>query len=369
MSSEQTTFPGAFNGALNAELLAHGFECLGDSLVITCVETDNLFWASSGFTEKLPVIAEGGREKLLEAFPTLGCRLAGAAKGGEQKGTIDSLHTNDNGRLLLFSVDYTRLEATCFLLRFQDLSDKATESQRYLEDREQLFSMSRTLGVSEMATALAHELNQPIGTLSNLLEGMKTRLHGDDELLYAINLAQQQTRFSADVITRIRDYTRKKKPNWQAINLEKLVSDSLALLDWELTRSHIKVSVNFDEVVSKPAVIKGDHLMLQQVIINLVRNAMDSINSNPTGAAELIVNCFYVNEDARVSIQDTGRGFPESQQDQLFVPFSSTKPTGMGIGLNICRSFIELHNGRIWLDPRDGGGCIASISLPTLAGH
>jgi len=345
-----------------------GIKCIGDIMVLVALETEPLLWFSDSFQVAFPSICQSGKSALFKAFACLEANLIFLASEKQTvSGTIESIHCSLDEKIRLYNIDYSKIESDFFLLRFNDLSGKATETKRYLEDREQLFSMSRTLGVSEMATALAHELNQPIGTLNNLLEGMKSRLPANSDLHYAIQLAQQQTRFSADVITRIRDYTRRKKPKLAVIGVGKLVNESIALLDWELTKSSVKTTIQIPDIKVVDIKISGDYLMLQQVLINLLRNSIDALLLKLPDERNVQVVAENDSNNVLIKIIDTGSGVTDEQKEKLFLPFSSTKPTGMGIGLNICRSFIELHQGRLWLDKNELGGCTAFITLPLVS--
>ena len=343
-----------------------GLERLGDALVLVSRQFNSLFWCSKAFSVAFPEIARLGCEALFECFNTLEDSLNNHLAQHQDAGRLDIVHGYINGEAKLYSVDFSTADNGNVLLRFNDLAEQATESKRYLEDREQLFSMSRTLGVSEMATALAHELNQPIGTLNNLLEGMRSRLPANSDLHYAIGLAQQQTRFSAGVITRIRDYTRRKKPKFALLNINTLLNECVALLDWELTRAQIKVAFDVEPDLSSRESIKGDHLMLQQVLVNLLRNAMDALHTTLPDSRQITVGAALKDGNVVIAISDNGCGITEEQKQRLFLPFSSSKPDGMGIGLNICRSFMELHHGRLWLDQNKFSGCTAFVSLPVL---
>jgi signal transduction histidine kinase len=116
--------------------------------------------------------------------------------------------------------------------------------------------------------------------------------------------------------------------------------------------------------------VAGDGVMLQQVLVNLLRNALDAMIDTPAGQRRLAIASRL--DDAgqvEIAIADSGSGIDADAASQLFMPFFSTKPTGMGIGLNICRSLIELHQGRLWYTPNDGGGCTFHIALPLAQPH
>jgi two-component system, LuxR family, sensor kinase FixL len=275
----------------------------------------------------------------------------------------------------------------------QDPREQA--ARRHLEDREKLLFTSRALAVGEMASTLAHELNQPIGTVANVLRGMRARLErsstagpepgkgagksagkdsANDNLLGGVQLALEQALFASRIIARIREYTHSRQPRREALALDRVVRESVALLDWELQRDGVELLL---QLPATPCQVLGDEVMLQQLFVNLLRNALEAMRDNPPdgeGRAARRLALTLANErngkQALLTVRDNGCGLPQDASAQLFVPFQSTKPNGMGIGLNICRSFVELHQGRLWFTPNDEGpaerGCTFHVALPLL---
>lgn len=245
--------------------------------------------------------------------------------------------------------------------------------RRHLEDREQLLFTSRALSVSEMASVLAHELNQPIGAVVNLLRGIEARLPAasapaDAEIAGALRIALEQALFASRIVARIRGYTLARRPRGDALDLADVVRESLALLDWDLQRHGVSVSTRLADTAVRTT---GDKVMLQQVLVNLLRNALDAMHATPTHKRRLQVSLAAHGRQARISIQDSGCGLSTEAERRLFAPFHSTKPNGLGIGLNICRSFVELHQGRLWFTRREAEpGSTFHIELPLdLAAH
>ena len=261
-------------------------------------------------------------------------------------------------------------------------------ARRHLEDRERLLFTSRSLAVGEMASTLAHELNQPIGTVANVLRGLRSRLErqgANEELLGGVKLALEQALFAARIIARIREYTHSRQPRRERLDLGQVVRESVALLDWELQRDGVQVTL---DLLPGPCRVNGDEVMLQQLFVNLLRNALEAMRDNPADASgcatrRLALRMVRERGMAVLALRDNGCGLPQDAQAQLFVPFQSTKPNGMGIGLNICRSFVELHQGRLWFTPNDESrdntgcepcgepdterGCTFHVALPLLA--
>lgn len=236
----------------------------------------------------------------------------------------------------------------------------------YLRARDDLFSRSRTISVSEMATTLAHEINQPVGAVVNLLRASCRRLANADadpadtlaRIAPALEQALEQALYTSSVVARIRDFTRTRRPSREPIDVGELVSRSLALLDWLLEVERCRVECALPDAV---AGLVGDATMLQQVLVNLVRNAIEAMHGTSPEDRVLHVGATLGRGRLILSVADRGEGLDGRD---LFVPFASSKPDGTGVGLNICRSFVELHGGRLWLGPNEHGGCTARIELP-----
>ena len=253
-------------------------------------------------------------------------------------------------------------------LRLVDAGARDQAVQRHLEDREQLLFTSRVVSIGEMATTLAHELNQPIGAVVNLLRGVQMRLARDDaapgdDVRQALARATDQALFAARIITRIREYTHSRQPKRVRFDLVRTLRASVQLLDWEIARDNVQLELAAP--TDDECAVVGDETMLQQVLVNLVRNALDAMRSLPPGAPRVLGARVQAGvAQVEVAITDTGCGLSDDAQARLFVPFVSTKPSGMGIGLNICRSFVELHQGRLWFSRREPAGCAFHVALP-----
>jgi signal transduction histidine kinase len=260
------------------------------------------------------------------------------------------------------------LDARHTLLRLTDERARLHHLQRQLDDREGLLFTSRSLTVSEMGSVLAHELNQPIGATANLLRGLKLRLarrHPDstDELA-ALDKAVQQVSYASQIIGRVREYTQSRQPKAATLDLVELVHQSLALLDWDLQREAVQLTLCLPDA---PVPIQGDAVMLQQVLINLLRNALDALRLDRPAEPQIDITLHRDGPRAELCVSDNGPGITPQTEARLFLPFSSTKPNGMGLGLSICRSLIEMHQGRLWFSRRDTGGCCFHFALPLAA--
>lgn len=259
------------------------------------------------------------------------------------------------------------IEKKVVVLRLNKNQNNLLANTRYLEDREKLLFTSRSITVSEMASTLAHEINQPIGTINNLLYGLRARLNNieniDHEIINAIDKSIEQTKFTADIITRIRDYTQTRQPKLSNVNIKSLIAKCISLMDWEMRNTNVEIS-HYNHICD--VIVYGDELMLQQVIVNLIRNGMDA-NIDNNKKNKIIIHTTLDNNNIKISIEDNGKGMTDEEASNIFIPFASNKSSGMGIGLNICRSFIELHKGKLWLTKNNNRGCTSHIMLPLLA--
>lgn len=327
-----------------------------------------VLWRATAFNELLG----GAAAETLDAMCE---RLTGlrAALDAEAPGVLPFTVTSGERRL---EASLTRQPDGLTVLRLEDRAAEAQARLRHLEDREQLLFTSRLLSVGEMATTLAHEINQPIGAAANLLRGSVMRLQrqadaGESrcgegaDLLQALQRATEQVLFASKIIARIRQYTHSRTPKRVPVDVAHLLGDCIGLLDWEAEREGVQVELHLPAERLRTL---ADEVMLQQLFVNLMRNAIDAMRGNPAGQRRLTLQARADGPRLEVTVRDTGSGLSEQAEQSLFVPFVSSKPTGTGIGLNICRSFVELHQGRLWFTRNDDGvGTSFHATLPRLA--
>ena len=358
---------GETSGNPTLEDISQVLTTLNEYLLIIDNGSNKVTWCSPGFNDRFPT---------LDKHLTLDT-LFSAFEGLEECFKRDNDRESDNNVASVlvcyqgqdyFDADLLPISSGRQVLRLKFSADRESAIQRYLEDREQLFSTSRSVSVSEMATTLAHEINQPIGSISNLLRGIRVRLKkgGDpdqEEVFQAVDQAIEQTRFASNIIARIRDYTHARQPRKQSLDLAELVRVCVSLMDWEIKRDSIKLRVKTSNESIK---VLGDKTMLQQVFVNLIRNAIDAMKKSPRVDRTLNIEILIDDREAEVAIVDAGCGFLDDAEKNFFVPFVSSKSTGMGVGLNICRSFIELHQGKLWLSSNEHKGCTSHVLLPII---
>jgi C4-dicarboxylate-specific signal transduction histidine kinase len=333
---------------------------LGDAVALIDRGSLRLVWASDAWHSLLPQAHD---------VAALEPQLAGLGAALETPCDDGAPRRLELGDAAQWSVELVPFDGEQWLLRLADRREQSRALQRQLDDREQLLFTSRVFSVGEMATTLAHELNQPIGATANLLRGLRSRLARrkpglDGEEAAALERALEQVMFAARVITRIREFTHSHQPRHGKVDLAALVRASASLLDWDLRRSRARLQLDLPEA---PVLVRGDEVMLQQVLVNLMRNALDAMRGDPPERPQLKLTLLVKGQEAVVQVCDNGCGLGDDAAAKLFVPFASSKPNGMGIGLSICRSFVELHQGRLWFTRNADRGATFHVGLPLMA--
>jgi C4-dicarboxylate-specific signal transduction histidine kinase len=225
----------------------------------------------------------------------------------------------------------------------------------------ELTFMNRKAG--ELSASIAHEVNQPLTGIatsaSAALRWLRPETLNLEKAVASLQHIVAASHRAADVITGIRAMFRNDASASRPIDINKLVLTVLAILRIELQKSAVDVQIQLDEM---NPVVEGDHVQLQQVVMNLVMNAIEAMK--PVQSRVLKVETEQKPGLVQISIVDTGPGIDPSHQDRIFSPLFTTKERGMGMGLAICHSIIENHNGRIWASPGVNGGSIFQFELP-----
>jgi len=255
-------------------------------------------------------------------------------------------------------------EANRRLKREITLRRKTGEELRQLQS--ELAHVARVSTMGEMATGLAHELNQPLAAAA-AYAGACSRLTDSDqpdlaEIRETSRKVAAQVHRAGEIIRRLRSFVRKRSSQRSSTDLNKLVHAVVELMAHE---AHTKgVSVRLELAQDLPPVLV-DSIQIQQVVLNLARNSIEALTHGSVGPCEIKVRTALAERDMLVvSVRDSGPGLSKEIADQIFEPFFSTKPEGMGMGLSISRSIIEDHGGRIGNASRAGGGTVFQFTLP-----
>jgi two-component system sensor kinase FixL len=250
----------------------------------------------------------------------------------------------------------------------RDLTERQQTETRLQELQSELVHISRLTALGEMASTLAHELNQPLSAIANYMKGSRRLLEaGTDErsamLRDAMDKAAEQAVRAGQIIRRLRDFVARGESERQVESISKLTEEASALALVGAKEIGVRVRFQFDPSVD---LVLADKVQIQQVLLNLIRNAVEAM----TGAErrELVVSSTPAMDDmVAVHVADTGPGIPPEIAAHLFQPFFTTKPHGMGVGLSICRTIIDSHGGQISVSPNpDGGGARFSFTLRTV---
>ena len=244
----------------------------------------------------------------------------------------------------------------------RDLTERQQAQDRLQAVQEDLVRVSRLTALGEMASALAHELNQPLTAIANYLKGSKrlmvARGMSDDRLTHAIGEAANQALRAGEIIRRLRDFVARGESERRIEDLPTLVEEAGALALVGAREAGIQVKFDMDPAVGGVLV---DKVQIQQVLLNLIRNAMDAME-NMT-AKRLSIRVSADADMARVSVSDTGSGIGSETAEHLFQPFMTTKRNGMGVGLSISRTIIEAHGGRIGFEALPDEGTVFHFTL------
>ena len=259
-----------------------------------------------------------------------------------------------------------------------DITPRRQAEEQAARHTERAQSVSRLITMGEMASSVAHELNQPLTAINNYCSGIISRIHSGqitpESLMTALEKTAHQAQRAGQIIQRIRDFVKKSEPNRQLADAASMVSEAVELADIELRRHNVRLT---HYVAARLPPLMADSILIEQVLINLMKNGAESIalaQRPPAGrCVELRVVPRQMDDQEVIefSVQDTGQGLAEEVLARLFEAFFSTKQEGMGMGLNLCRSIVESHQGRMQAQNIYNGlevtGCRFSFWLP-LAG-
>jgi len=246
----------------------------------------------------------------------------------------------------------------------RDLSERQVTETRLQELQTELVHMSRLTAMGEMASTLAHELNQPLSAITNYMKGSRRLLEsaGDErsaKVRDAIDKAGAQAIRAGDIIRRLRDFVARGESERRVESIGKLVEEASVLALVGAKELGIRVLFDFTREAD---LVLVDRVQIQQVLLNLIRNAVEAMEWSERRQL-LLATIARADRTIEVAVADTGHGMAPEVTDQLFKPFVTTKRHGMGVGLSISRSIIDAHGGRIWAEPNPGGGTVFRFTL------
>jgi two-component system, LuxR family, sensor kinase FixL len=252
-----------------------------------------------------------------------------------------------------------------------DITERRQAEEGLRKAQAELAHVTRVTTMGELASSIAHEVNQPLSAVvtngNACLRWLASEPANIDESRECVRRIIRDGNRASEVIARIRALAKKSSPDKAPLNLNETIQEVLALTNNEARRN--RVSLQTDLAAGLPPV-RGDRVQLQQVIINLVMNGIEAMKGITGQPRELLIKSDrYESDKVFVAVQDTGIGLDQESLDWIFNAFYTTKPEGMGMGLSISRSIIEAHGGRLWARPNEGLGATFQFTLPTDDGN
>lgn len=250
----------------------------------------------------------------------------------------------------------------------KDVTEKRMAEQSSRQHQDHLAHVSRVSMMGEMASSIAHELNQPLAAIANYAQGCVRRLSGDDykigQIIAALeNISQQSTR-SGEIIRRLRSFVSKGEPKRSKEDINQIVQNAASLAYFEARKKGVILRLNLGENLPP---VNADVIQIEQVVLNLVRNAIEAMAKNLWNKRELRIHTWcHDDNQIEVAVWDTGHGLLPEDQRRLFNAFFTTKREGMGMGLSISRSIIEAHGGSLTAKNNNGQGATFRFTLPVM---
>jgi two-component system sensor kinase FixL len=242
----------------------------------------------------------------------------------------------------------------------RDISERRSAEERFHRMQSELAHMGRLSEMGQMASALAHELNQPLTATGNYISAAKRSLAGAPaKAADSLAKASQQVIRAGDIIRRLRGFLSKAEPEKRVTAIERLIEDTAALA--RIDAKYRDIQLRFDFHASQ-ALAAVDRVQFQQVLFNLLRNAFEATTDARTRV--VVVSTELRETEIQISVADSGHGIAPEIAENLFRPFVTTKESGMGVGLSICRTIVEAMEGRIWHEPSPLGGAMFLFTVP-----
>jgi two-component system, LuxR family, sensor kinase FixL len=248
----------------------------------------------------------------------------------------------------------------------EDITDQREGAEKLQQQAAELAHVARVSSMGELVAGIAHEVNQPLHVISVFSSTISAALAGEgkweprDLVKWNDEIARAAGR-AADIIRRLRGYVSKGPPAWSQVDLNLLIRESVELVVIERRQHRARVDL---QLLEPAPILVADAIGIQQVLVNLLRNAIEAMSERETAERIVTVRSRATAQEIEVSVVDQGTGISPEEMPRLFEPFFTSKATGMGMGLPISRTIVEAHGGRIWADNNDSGGATFSFVLP-----
>jgi two-component system sensor histidine kinase TtrS len=246
------------------------------------------------------------------------------------------------------------------------MREHARSEERILQLQAELSHISRLSMIGEMTSGLGHELNQPLAAINNYAQGCIRRIQGgkadNDSLVDALQRVSREAAKASDIIARFRRFAKKEQLQRDWVNLDSLICDAVRLSELDSAKHGVEVDLHLSGVMPQVFI---DPIQIQQVIVNLVRNAIEATLETPEGKKSVSVHVSSPDEDRiKVSVSDNGHGLLAESVDHLFQPFFTTKTNGLGMGLSLSHRIIKAHGGELSAQPNEDSGMTFCFLLP-----
>jgi PAS domain S-box-containing protein len=244
-------------------------------------------------------------------------------------------------------------------------ADMRDSERRYREVQLELTHANRVATMGQLTASIAHEVNHPIGaTLMNAetaLRWLAAQPPNLDKATQAIERIVKDGKRAAGIVDRIRDLVKKAPARKDKLEINEAILEVIGLTRSEISKHGVSLQM---QLAKDLPLIQGDRVQLQQVILNLIVNAVEAMSQTGEYPRELLIGTEMGPESVRIAVQDSGPGLPQAGSERAFEAFYTTKPSGLGMGLSICRSIVEAHGGRLWTTPNEPRGAVFCFTLP-----
>jgi PAS domain S-box-containing protein len=275
-----------------------------------------------------------------------------------------------NGETRLMATDgYLELDGRGRPARLQGVTQDITSRKQAELDahthRNEVAHLLRAASLGELSSALAHELSQPLTAKLGNAQAAQLMLAREDldlkELRETLGDIVADDKRASDIIGRLRALLKKGEVQPQPLEANQVIQEAIKLLHYDLAAHSVRVVTQLG--LGLP-MIRGDSVQLQQVLINLILNAVDAMSARPQDARTLTLGSSSVDDGVQFTVADTGIGIHQGDEEKIFEPYHSTKPRGLGLGLSLSRSIIFAHGGRMWAENRAAGGAVLNFFIP-----
>ena len=252
----------------------------------------------------------------------------------------------------------------------KDITDRVESENKHKQLQNELNHVARLSNMDEMATGLAHEINQPLTAISNYCDAAQSFLQSESQpnkkLIELLQGALEQAHRAGEIVRHCRQFASKQPMEKHIVDLNELTNETVRFLDSDARENNVDIQITLDK---KLPPVKIDKVQIQQVLVNLLRNGIEAMQHNNGKVRKLsiytLLNGKYGSQhEAQITVKDTGQGLEPSQIENLFQPFYTTKANGMGMGLSISRTIITAHGGKLWLDNQDNDSTKFHFTLP-----